>query len=295
MTKYIVTSEYMNIFVGIMFVIFGLIIGSFLNVCILELPGLCKEIDEEGKTEEEIAELKKEKKEKWNVFFRRRSHCMDCGYELKWYDMIPVLSYIVYGGKCRKCHKPISIQYPIIEAANALLYLLIFYVCGGINFHSVIMCLFASALLAIGVIDTRTMEIPVCLNIFIAILGAINVIIFVAQGKISTITPVDIIASISFFIVLLAMYFGSKGTAIGGGDVKLILASFLILGMMNTIIGYFVACIIATIIVMPLKKMKKIDNIFPFGSFLGVAFLITGLFGTQLVHLYLNICKGFLM
>ena len=77
--------------------LFGAIFGSFLNVCILRLP-----------SEQSVV--------------RPRSRCPKCGYELKWYDNIPVLSWLILGGKCRGCKTPISIQYPLVELLTGLLF-----------------------------------------------------------------------------------------------------------------------------------------------------------------------------
>ena len=85
--------------------IFGIVIGSFLNVCIYRLP-----------LHESI--------------ITAPSHCMTCGRKLKWYDMIPVFSWIVLGGKCRNCKSKISAQYPLIEALNGILYVVVCVVNG---------------------------------------------------------------------------------------------------------------------------------------------------------------------
>lgn len=85
--------------------VFGIVIGSFLNVCIYRLP-----------LHESI--------------ITAPSHCMTCGRKLKWYDMVPVFSWIVLGGKCRNCKSKISAQYPIIEALNGILYVLVCVVNG---------------------------------------------------------------------------------------------------------------------------------------------------------------------
>ena len=77
--------------------LFGIVIGSFLNVCIYRIP-------------------------KHEDIVKTRSHCMSCGYQLKWYDMFPVFSYLFLRGRCRKCHAKLSVQYPLIEAANGILY-----------------------------------------------------------------------------------------------------------------------------------------------------------------------------
>ena len=111
-------------------VIFGLVIGSFLNVCICRIAN-----------EESIA--------------FPPSHCTNCGYELKAKDLIPVLSYIFLGGKCRSCKEKISIQYPIVEILNAILYIAI-YLKFGFTLNLFKFCLFASLLIVIGFIDFKT-------------------------------------------------------------------------------------------------------------------------------------------
>lgn len=121
--------------------LFGIVIGSFLNVCIFRIP------------------------EKEDIV-KTGSHCMSCGYRLKWYDMIPVISFLALRGKCRKCGAKLSVQYPLIEAANGILYVLIVWT-GGLGIESLLYCLLASALLVLSVIDFRTYEIPFGINLFI--------------------------------------------------------------------------------------------------------------------------------
>ena len=125
--------------------IFGITIGSFLNVCIYRLP---------------LGES----------IVTAPSHCMTCGQKLRWYDMVPVFSWLVLGGKCRNCKSEISVQYPIIEGVNGILYVVIFVV-NGLVWSSVIYCLMASALLVLSVIDWRTYEIPFGINVFLFVLG----------------------------------------------------------------------------------------------------------------------------
>ena len=94
----------MDIVIYVVAFIFGIVIGSFLNVLIFRMP--------KG---EDIAS--------------KRSHCMSCGYQLRWFDLIPLFSWIMLRGRCRKCHEKISIQYPIIEALNGILYVVILLLC----------------------------------------------------------------------------------------------------------------------------------------------------------------------
>ncbi|MBZ4662427.1 MAG: peptidase [Caloramator sp.] len=114
-------------------IIFGLIIGSFLNVCIYRIP-----------REESIA--------------YPPSHCTNCGYRLRWYDLIPVISYILLKGRCRSCRQRISIIYPIIEIMTATLFGLLYLKFGiSISFfkYAVLFCF----LIVIGTIDYLTQDV----------------------------------------------------------------------------------------------------------------------------------------
>ena len=128
--------------------IFGIVIGSFLNVCIYRIP-----------KKEDIVKI--------------NSHCMTCNYKLKWYDLVPIFSYICLGGRCRKCKTKLSIQYPLIESLNGILYVLVVAV-NGVTIESLLYCLMFSALVTLSVIDFRTYEIPLGINLFILALGLIR-------------------------------------------------------------------------------------------------------------------------
>ena len=135
--------------VYILVFIYGIVLGSFLNVLIYRIPN------------------------KEN-FTTERSHCMTCGTKIKWYDLIPVFSYIFLRGKCRSCKAKISVQYPIVEGLNGLLYLFIFIV-RGITLDSVLIAFVTSIFIVISVIDWRTYEIPFGLNIAIFALAVIRI------------------------------------------------------------------------------------------------------------------------
>ena len=98
---------------------------------------------------------------------------MSCGYQLRWFDLIPLFSWIALRGRRRKCHSKISIQYPIVEATNGILYVIVLLV-RGISIESIIFCFVMSSLLALSVIDFRTDIIPIGFNIFILVLAVIR-------------------------------------------------------------------------------------------------------------------------
>lgn len=239
--------------------LYGIVIGSFLNVCIYRIPA-----------KESIAS--------------ERSHCMSCGYQLKWYDLFPLFSWLFLGGKCRKCKAPISKQYPIIEATNALLYVVIF-VFNGFNVESVLYCFMASALLALSIIDWRTFEIPVGFNVFIFLLGVVRVILAVATGG-------DwlkyIIGCIAVSAVLWIIFQVSKGAAIGGGDVKLMGAAGLLIGWKMIILSFFLACIIGSVIHITRMKISNEGRQLAMGPYLSIGIFIASLWGEQLIGIYLR-------
>ena len=235
---------------------FGIVIGSFLNVCIYRIP-----MHETVVTE--------------------RSHCMRCGYQLSWYDMIPVFSWLCLGGKCRKCKEPISPQYPIVEATNGVLYLLIFAVC-GFELDSIIYCLMASALLVLSVIDWRTYEIPIGINIFILVLGILHIVID-HQNWLDY-----VIGFFSISIVLLILFYVSGGRAIGGGDVKLMAAAGVVIGWKLIILAFFIGCIVGSVIHLTRMKLSGADKVLAMGPYLAVGIMIATLWGEKLISWYVS-------
>lgn len=238
--------------------LFGIIIGSFLNVCIYRIP----------------------KKE--NIV-RVRSHCMNCGYQLKWYDLIPLFSYLFLGGRCRKCKQKISVQYPIIEALNGSLYLLI-YAVHGFSMETLLYCLLFSALLALSVIDSRTYEIPFGINLFILALGLVRLIADYANWLDYGIG----LLSVSLFLYLI--YFLTKGRGIGGGDIKLMAACGLLLGWKLNILAFLLGCIIGAIVHLIRMKLTKADHVLAMGPYLSVGVMIAALWGEQMIQWYFRIC-----
>lgn len=241
-------------------IILGLLIGSFLNVCIYRLP----------------------KKEDIVI---TRSHCMACGNVIKWYDLIPVISYMVLGGKCRSCKTKLSVQYPIIELLNGLLYCFIVFI-KGFTIEAALICLLASCLIVISVIDWRTYEIPVGLNVFITILGIINLVIHYTDWTNYIIGAV----CVSGFLFLLFVV--TKGRGIGGGDIKLMFAAGLLLGWQNIILSLALGCIIGSIIHILRMKLSGEDHVLAFGPYLSVGIMIASLFGNQIISAYISYVIG---
>lgn len=246
-----------TIFFAIIIFLYGIIIGSFLNVCICRIP----------------------KKE--NIV-TTRSHCMSCGYQLRWYDLIPLFSWLALGGRCRKCKAKISVQYPTIEALNGVLYLIVF-LCYGVSIETLLYCLMASALLALSVIDFRTFEIPLGFNVFIAVLGLVRVLTDLTNWR---------EYAVGFFAVstvLYIIYVLTKGRGIGGGDIKLMAASGLLLGWKCNILAFLLGCIIGSVIHLLRMRFTKAERVLAMGPYLSIGIYISALWGTRLIDWYLSL------
>ena len=120
--------------------ILGLLVGSFLNVLMYRLP-------------------------RGEQFVAGHSRCPHCGHELAWYDLLPVISYLMLRARCRYCHARISVQYPIIELVSGL-----FFVLG----HSVVAIIFLEVFLVIAVIDYQHLIIPDSLLVVLGIVGIVD-------------------------------------------------------------------------------------------------------------------------
>lgn len=234
--------------------IYGIAIGSFLNVCIYRIPA-----------KENIVKI--------------RSHCMNCEYKLKWYDMVPLFSYLFLGGKCRKCGEKISVQYPVIEGLNGGLYILIYAVC-GFSVETLLYCMMFSALIVLSVIDFRTYEIPLGINVFILAIGVIRVITDYSNWMNYGIG----FLSVSAFLYLLYMITG--GRAIGGGDVKLMAVCGLVIGWKAIILAFVLGCIIGSIVHLARMKITKADHVLAMGPYLSVGVMIAALWGERMIQWY---------
>lgn len=247
---------------GIIF-LYGIVIGSFLNVCIYRIP---------------LGES----------LSKKRSHCMTCGYQLRWFDLIPLFSWLALRGKCRKCRAKISPQYPLVEAANGILYVLIFAVHGMDNrtalIESVLYCLMASALLALSVIDFRTFIIPFGFNVFIFCLGVVNLLYRIIFTKSPDIWLYIIGFCVTSAISGLLYLFG----AMGGGDVKLLAASGFLIGWKLSLLSFFVGCIIGAIVHPIRMKVSKQGRTLAMGPYLSAGILLAVLWGYWFIDWYMT-------
>ena len=243
-------------FICIFAFIIGLMIGGFVSICIYRFSK--------------------------KVSFRRKAFCDNCSAELSLPDMIPLVSFLLLKGRCRSCGAKVNIQYPLVELANGVLYIIVF-MANGWNLQSAIYCLMTSAFLVISIVDEKTFEIPLACNLFIAGLGIIWCII-------------DYHNLISYLIgficvsgALYLLYIITGGALIGGGDVKLMAAAGLLLGWNDATLAFFLACILGSVIhVIRMKVSKKAEHVLAMGPYLCMALWICALWGDKMIEWYLH-------
>ncbi|MBD5494728.1 MAG: prepilin peptidase [Lachnospiraceae bacterium] len=246
----------MTIVFYIIIFLYGIVIGSFLNVCIYRIP-----------KKEDIVKV--------------RSHCMNCGYKLEWYDLVPLFSYLFLKGRCRKCKTKLSAQYPLVEASNGILYVVIILV-NGANVESLLYCLLASALLTLSVIDFRTYEIPIGINIFILALGLVRV----ATHYSDWLNYLIGLLCVSTFLAVI--YYASKGRGIGGGDVKLMAVCGLVLGWKLIILAFLIGCILGAVIHVARMKISGESHVLAMGPYLSAGVFIAMLWGNRMIEWYFS-------
>jgi leader peptidase (prepilin peptidase)/N-methyltransferase len=246
--------------------IFGTIIGSFLNVLIYRLP--------RGKSP-----LKP-------LF----SFCPNCGNQIKWYDNIPIISYILLKGKCRYCEAPISLKYPIVETltgfASVLTYLKV-----GFSIDYIFLFFFFCAMITLSFIDFEFKIIPDEINYTGFIVGIIYSF-FRTDGF----TPLDAFVGAfvgaGFLLIIKFIYEKFKGIeALGWGDIKLLLFIGSFTGWFGALFTVFVGSVLATLIsLLDLYLSKKNEDFktyeLAFGPYLAIAGSIYVLIGEVINKLY---------
>ena len=235
----------------------GLCVGSFLNVLIYRLP-----------KEEE--------------FVRTPSHCMTCGHELKWYELFPVFSWVIQGGKCRACGVKLSAQYPVVEALNGTMWLITALLYKGDLLTTGLYCALFSLLLVITVIDWRTFTIPNGLNLAILILGVIRLVTDLSNW------PLYIIGMLSVSSVFLLMHLLTGGAGLGMGDVKLVGAAGLLLGWPRMILAILIGSVSGAVI-HSVRMKGGAGRKLAFGPYLAIGIWISALLGNQILTAYLSL------
>lgn len=242
---------------GIYLFIIGICSGSFYNVVGLRVP--------RGQS----------------IVFPR-SHCTKCDRTLQWYELVPVLSWLVLLGKCRKCKTKISPIYPIIEFITGVLFVLV-YLEFGLTVETFFYILLSSLMVIISVSDIDTRLIPnKILGVFLVLLLPVTYFVEAIDWK-SQVIGVILAFAINYLILLF-----SKGKGMGGGDIKLFMLLALVLGWKSFITLFFLSVVIGMFVGIYTKVRTKESEI-PFGPSIALATIITIFYGQELLKWYLNL------
>ncbi len=247
--------------------LYGAILGSFLNVCIYRLP-----------RNESIV--------------RPRSRCPGCGTMIAWYDNIPTVSWLVLRAKCRHCGKPISIQYPLVELAVALVWALAVWRYGA-SLDAVAAGAFVTLMIGILMTDAQQMIIPDEFSLGGLVFGL--AIAGVLTWLLKTWWPLIMAgegAALGYGLLWLAGYLGklwAKREAMGGGDLKMMAMAGSFLGWRGVLMTIFLGSLVGTLVYLPALLRRERHREVPFGVFLAIGAVVTLVFGSQLLRWYLSL------
>jgi len=248
----------------ITFVIFGILLGSFANVVIFRLP--------EGKS----------------VAFPA-SHCPKCKVNIKWYDNIPIISWILLAGKCRACSMAISWRYPLVELLMGVVFGALFYKV-GYQWILIEYLYFAFGLVIVSFIDLDHMILPDTFTLSGIIIGLLGAMINPDRDFLPSALGVLFGGGILWGVAWLYWLF-RKQEGMGGGDIKLLAwmgavlswSSIPFIMLLSSVIGGFVGGFVA------MRSKDGLKSVIPFGPYLAFSGLIYILFGNEITHWYLNL------
>jgi leader peptidase (prepilin peptidase)/N-methyltransferase len=243
----------------------GAVVGSFLNVCIYRWPA-----------EQSVV--------------RPRSRCPSCGTPVAWYDNVPIISWIVLRGSCRTCREPISIQYPIIELATALLWLSA-AVRFGPTLDTLHSALFLTIILGIAMTDAREMVIPDQFS-----LGgtAIGLALAAVPGSMPFIA--SLVGAAGSYVALWAVKLGAEKAfrkpALGTGDIHMMAMVGAFLGLAGAAVTILLGSILGLLIGLPLlwrkDRLQPMGSYLPLGTFLAIGAAIAHAWGPQIIDWYVT-------
>jgi leader peptidase (prepilin peptidase) / N-methyltransferase len=271
--------------IGIFAALFGLIIGSFLNVCIVRIPG------------------------RKSVVIPA-SACPQCGAAIRPWDNIPVVSWLLLGGKCRACKTRISAMYPAVELLTAVLFWGCYYAF-GLTTEALKWAIFSALMIVLVFTDMRERILPDVLNYSGFVAGLLLSLVtkpsdgtalwlanrmFDFPPPAPVISLADALLGAAFGSGLLWLvaeaYFRLRGReGMGLGDVKMMLMAGTFLGLKRTLLTILAGSVLGSVLGLAfmLARRKESDYELPFGSFLGMAAVLVMFFGTPVVNWYLSL------
>lgn len=288
-----------EVVVYIALILFGATLGSFAGATVWRLRARQLLFDKKNGEKVDAQEYKKLKKLLDTKGLKDRSRCLHCGYELKWYDLIPIISWLTHRGRCRQCRKPIGWFELAMEVGVAAFFVLSYIFWPFPIEDPLTIALFVTWLLAgVGLAilfgyDAKWFLLPDSANIFVAVMGLTSVVLTMfilddVQGPLfGALWGVAIMSGI-----YLVLFLVSKGAWIGFGDVKLGIGLGLLLGDWQlAFLALFLANLIGCLIVIPLMARGKLSRTsqVPFGPLLIVGMIIAKLFGMMVLNWYFSI------
>ncbi|MBI4823128.1 MAG: prepilin peptidase [Nitrospirae bacterium] len=245
--------------------VFGLVVGSFLNVCVYRIPRRLSIVSPS-------------------------SRCPSCGQPISPLDNIPIISYVLLGGRCRHCRAKISLRYPLIEALNGILYMSLVYRF-GIGWHTPIYLAFLSSLIVITFIDLDFQIIPNGITLTGIPIGLIAGSLLLPDPFIRAEMlgfKTSIIGAFSGFSLFYLTAFLSRG-GMGGGDIKMMAMVGALMGWKSVLTTTFIGSLFGSLVGLFLMifKGKGRKTKIPFGPFLALGAVITLFWGQELLRLYM--------
>jgi leader peptidase (prepilin peptidase)/N-methyltransferase len=254
----------MHTIIIFLIILVGLVLGSFLNVCIYRIP------------------------QKKSILFPG-SLCPKCGTKIRYRDNIPLLSYILLGGKCRKCKEKISLQYPLVEFITPLL-LVLTYWRFGLTWSFAARSILTLVLIATFFIDLKHRIIPDVLTLPGIIIGFLLSFLVKSPSFLQSLLGIAVGGGMFYLAAILGDLLFKK-ESMGGGDIKLAAMFGAFLGWQKIFLVFFVSALLGSligIISLYLSKEVKKTHAVPFGTFLALGAIITMFFGDTLISFYIN-------
>jgi len=241
----------------------GTIFGSFLNVVIYRLP-------------------------KGMSLIKPASQCSHCNTPIKWYENIPVFSYVFLKGKCANCKKKISLLYPTVEILNGILFVIIAVQTSGL-FQFITFAIITMLFLCLIFIDFKNYILPDVLLVLIFLTGLIYFSYIESFGIIPRFFYA-FITGITFFLLRFVTSKIYKKETFGLGDIKLGALIGFFVGSMKSFIAIFFGFIIAAIIFLMLIALKKVkrDTYMPFGPYIVFGMVVFLFYGEEIMHWYIH-------
>lgn len=267
--------EKIRLFLQIYMFALGTVVGSFLNVCIARLP------DRQS-------------------LIKPGSHCPKCNNPIRWYQNVPIISFIILRGKCSNCGSPISWQYPIVELLTGLLFILLmreFTNIAALLIYSVFTC----SLVVVTFIDLKHYIIPDEISIPGTLIGlALSLLpAQVTGGQLATESFIDsligcVLGGGILYLTALFSLAVFKKEGMGGGDIKLLAMVGAFLGwkfaLMTIILGSVLGAVVGVTLI--LLKLKLRTDYIPFGPYLALAAMLSLMYGEELIRWYLLFGDG---